>query len=654
MGWGYIWQKTKEFAAGVGNLLFETVIAGCNLIPAVPRLGHALIFDEGTRRVAKHLGYVALWDILIPQALEFVTYELVIKFCENTLIKPYCPKDLEDGEPNCDTMSLYTHGSTLLLCTLMLAKGTLKLGEGAFWLYKFRSRLLKEFHIWIIYTEAPRNLLPNAERHKICDSCSNLSFATASFSFLFTRGAISLLPFVGSYLGDYHNAQYARTTTMPLCDEHQKVNLRESPGMTLAVAGLQELTFYLIKNCLKTYIYIPDYYYEDYKDFLNNFLEDYKDFLKNFLLVCESFLGDCLLIAYIALLAHAKKPKLVDKSTRLNLDPVAAFQEIIQWLIETLMSGVKRLCNKLLSKNDTPFPWLEAFQIAKLGWYHPAADTIRAIMLPCKLQTIEGICTDPIVNKNWSDLRLGLLELLNNILAKRKDVRAQLAIAVAQTAPKPFAYLIHNVLGAQRMLVTVIIFLAVHDKKVVIALRDLKREVQKMDYLGPVTIATSESQVLFRGDDAQQIVPIKPLSSAPENQVKPSDVLAIQELPSNQGLPSRRQNHVKPSDVIATQLFFANQSLSNAPKQQVKISEVITIAPCDVINNGAINNESNTINRSSNVVSVKDYINAGGRNVRPASTLSGYTTMSSYTTMFSRKNSPGNQESTLDKAHQAG
>jgi hypothetical protein len=447
---------------------------------------NSMMHNVPTNTVARHLLQIAREDIL---PLVLVTYT-------NQLIQSHGKNYLEE-EPAYPWLSIKT--------ALQIA---LYLGQAGTWIYKTQKQTQLLVHSAIVTLEAP--ILLNKSRilapSNVCleAQCSTLRFAQGSVrdivTFFATEFVISLIGYVpiaggttASVLSIYHRGRYVLTIVLPeVCNRHQVIYLKEHSELALSLGLGHFSSSFLLNKALEMSTGIPQIYY-------------------------KSAIDQLLLIVQMSVAAHLHLPQPQKESKRTLPDPVLLYQDLIGFLFDVMLLGLKLKIPRMMNARETEafkeslkqLPWDNILKFLQLIHDHPAAQ----ILLPKLLRSTELFLADPIIAYDWEALRTCMITILETIEA----LNQHLAIRLSSLAPEAASTLVQAVFGTPKFINKTLLQLII-DPDVIAVIRKWRSDLQMenfemVEHEQPPTLATV-SEITESPTENFEMLEQEPLSAS--------------------------------------------------------------------------------------------------------------------------------------------
>ena len=458
--------KTRTQA--VVSFSYNTMTHLLNQLSALPDAIHSAVVHQPTRKVAHHLIRVFAED-LVPLVL--VTYA-------SQLIQDKGHAYIEDDNDNAAFIS-----------TASAIQLGLYLVQAASWAYRVRAKTQLLVRMTMITLEAPimLNGAKTQQPMTVCKeaNCSTLRFMQGSLrdiiTFYTTEAAISLVEYlpvaggqIAAALAIYHRGRYVVISVLPdLCNRHHMEYLTQYKELALSAGLGHTMGTWIVDKLIETSTGIPPIFY-------------------------KSVIEQLMLIAEISLIAHLTLPTPVLSSTRTTLDPIRHYQNIIGFIFDTLMLGLKFKIPRMLNTKQ-PSNIKEMLQQLPWSRFSNWIDQIKhrsllSILIPPIAKNLDGFIHDPIVCGNWPAFQ----ETVVSVLKKIRALKDLPAVRLSSSAPDSASTLIWLTLGTPKAFTKVLLQL-INDEDVLRQLLLWQFQLERLTLSTPIAVKPDARMLSLRG-----------------------------------------------------------------------------------------------------------------------------------------------------------
>ena len=518
-----------DAAVGAGLYSYKTIGGLFEQVATIPKFTYSVIFHANTRMVAGHVLRVALEDLL---PLVAVTYT-------NDMIQRHYARDPRDDEQNQAYLGIDT--------AMTVGLGLLNI---ATWTYATRKKMQMTARTIVLTIEAGRNLngVNNAPKMMLCkeQDCSTLRFVQGSIrdtaAYFATEAAISLIgwiPVAGEYmaavLSIHHRGRYIATVVLPdLCNRHQVEYLKEHPELATALGSGHGILSKFAIDGIESLTNVPAIWY-------------------------EAAVTQFMMFTSISMAAHLSLPKPVVESSRLSLDPVAAYQGGIGWLFDTMALGLKVQIPRMLKLPPSNMDWKMignvVGNVVVAVWQHPCARPIEFFLIPRMLRSKTAFTQDPVIEPNWAGLRETSIIAIGSI----EKVKAHVLVKIGMINPKLSATALWYIFGLPQTVVELLLKL-MGNETFMSEVSTLRRKLEAMDNLGVSDMGPSTQgfEVRDRRSLTLKALPEPVEASEPTKKLDPQTIIepvakaksTSTESIVNSGVVKRVAKKMNPEDII--------------------------------------------------------------------------------------------------------
>ncbi|KTD20882.1 Uncharacterised protein [Legionella lansingensis] len=498
-----IWNNATlaDGVNGLFNFSYNTAGRLLEQLPAVPRVARSVV-NPKVRKIAYGIGRIAVEDVL----------PLVVISYSHQLLQEQ-GKDYLHDHPNEAWLSAQT--------VLQLGLWLLWLANGA---YSIRKKTQITVRTTVLALEAGgilNSVKPNPPM-TLCEQekCTTLRFLKGSFRDLIeywaTKAAISFIgyiPGVGGGLAAafniYHDGRYVITLAVPeLCSRHQEQYLREYPELALSHGITHYVLSCYINSMIEHYTGIPSVFY-------------------------GTTMQQFLLIGQIALATQMTLPPPVRESLRNLPDPVAAYNSLVGFIVDTVLLGLKVQIPRLLREQKAPLLSLEdASRYAEVIWSNPVSENVlKPVLVPRMLRSRKAFINDPVIP--WPPLQRRTMHALDNI----NEVKGYMLTKVALLPPSSMtAKVVRSIFGWPKSVVELLLNL-MKNEQFMRQLESIRHTLPALQSGEAPSLPATEG-FLLRGQkqetpeirpplqiegkslDPRQVIPVSQISLQPVDKVK--------------------------------------------------------------------------------------------------------------------------------------
>ena len=525
--WGEnIWPAAN--ARAVASFSYGTITHLFNHLGTLPAVGYSICFHKPTLKVTQHLVRIVARD-LVPLVL--VTYA-------SALIQDKY-QAIVDKDPN----------KNLFISTASAIQYSLYLLQAATWVYSVHAKTRLLVRSTIVTLEAPvmLNGVKTTPPMTVCtdEHCSTLRFMQGSLrdviTYFTTEAAISLIeyvPVVGSpvatALAIYHRGRYVVISVLPdLCNRHHMEYLSEYPELALSAGLNQAAGTWAIDMLIESSTGIPSHFY-------------------------KSAIEQLMLITEMSIAAHLILPKPIPTSARATFDPVRGYQNMVGFMFDTILLGLKIKIPRMLSSKQPAnikyilqrLPWPVIFRFIDLIRQHP----LSHILLPQMVLSLKDFIHDPIVRTNWPALQ----ETLISILKKIQSLKELNAVKISSSVPDSASTLIWLTLGTPKAFTKVLLQL-INDEDVLRQLHLWQYQLERLTLNTQIPVTPDKIVLSLRGQSRTR-------TSAPLPVTPDTIVLAL-----------RSQSHTKTGTLLSSSALKNEQDpvIFTPPMESLSAEDII-------------------------------------------------------------------------------
>lgn len=437
MGW---WSNIKGWGMqgvkGIGRFAFDTTLYMIELLAVAPlKAGNKIIDHDKTRRLASHVGRVAMTDILPLVAFGYFT-GYVVELLERQV------QYLEEENQEQSLVNAY-----LVLQTSIAVVRAINI------IYQTRMGIRSVIHLAALNLESPSafaQINDNNNKRTVCEEqeCNFqrrlLGAVRNEFSYYSTEIALAVLrqapggSVIAPIVKVYHRGGYVISIIfVPLCNRHQVTYRIENPALVVALGLTQALLSALVSYAIEFTTGVPATFYASYVDQITMLIS----------------IGNATQLPLPFPVAESKKP---------IVDPAVALQYVLGVSFDTVAKGIKaqipqivKILKIFFKQPPSDIPWGAIFSLLERIWGHPFARQIEAICLPYLVRSVDGFKKDPIIEPNWEEYRLALIWVIEIIKQVSNDY--SLVINLAKRDPKLAADALSRLFGLNKPLTELLI-----------------------------------------------------------------------------------------------------------------------------------------------------------------------------------------------------
>ena len=378
--WGK-WALGHENTAAAAKSTY-TVVAGLfDQVGAIPRVVYDAVTHPPTRKVAKHLGYIA------GDLAALITFT----FGARMLFEKLFGNEPDNQEPDNGWFN-----STILICFYTLDH-----------IVALRNTLKIQGHLLITNFEAAGLNVTRRPAELCSTSCRPLDAIEGLAGYWATELPLvamqniaipgiprSITSRVIQLIIMRHNGGYLLGSALPeWCDAHRREYVSANSELAFSL-GIGHAISSLLAVSLLENTGIPPAYY-------------------------STVISMLMLIVHMSLVSHMKLPEPKAGSNN-TLDPLGLYQEVVAISVETLMLGLERKIPRMLDagsgKNNLAkliknLPWTRMGNGVVAVWNNRVA----YIILPRFLQNLDNFAKDPVVRDSLPALQKSLITILRGI-----------------------------------------------------------------------------------------------------------------------------------------------------------------------------------------------------------------------------------------------
>lgn len=546
-GWGSSLYNNKPLVNSVnsvGNYSYNTVLGMFELVNAAPKAVHSAVYHPKTRMVAGHVTRIIVEDLL---PLVAVTY--ANDMIQRTG-RDYCEDESDSALLSIDTAIQMGLGLLQLATWTYSVRKKMQIAVRMTVLTMEAGKAFNEVRKESPMTRCIKEQCPILQflQGSIRDTISY--FATeAAISLIgyipYVGGCIAAV------LSIHHHGRYIMTIVLPdLCNEHQVEMLTEyseqalSLGLGhaaltfLAVHGIEYLThvprsFYeaaiqqfmllttvcvaahrplppaITKRGLIKMLADPDKMSSEELKPLINHKSSYASYNSKFWYIKIAADGDLKVVALqpsnvaqLEVLFNGRSNELKEASKkelskitsltghssfRSQHSPVATYQALVGFLVDTFILGLRKQIPRLLSEPSSSISWEVIINDIVKAWQHPYAKKMESLFLPRMLMSARGFSQDPVIAPNWEELRTTLIVAIENIEQIRGKFFVRVGVTIGSLDPEVTARALELTFGAPKTVVKLVLKLMANEA-FMSQLSSARRKLEGLDLNGNVEV----------------------------------------------------------------------------------------------------------------------------------------------------------------------
>lgn len=464
------WKNDPLFinkAKKVGNYVYKVLQGIFQIISRSPDVVYTLATDPPMRTIAKHVGYISVYDVLLTGALSSAWY-LAESLSQEYLL----------DEESADAIKAT---GLLLLSGFFVAKS----------ITNIRNTIQHSVHSAVLTLEFNEQLNKlNTNRFDVCSSdfeqCTVKRYAQgairSTITFYMTEALLRQGDnLITEALSIYHHGNYIMRTLLPgLCDRHQVEYLKEHSELVLSIGLVHFFVKKMMTTTLEESTGVPAVFY-------------------------QAFFSEIALFLVAIAGMSMPLPAAVKESKRTIVDPVLFFQTTMGFLVDTFLAGLKVKFPQMMAQRTSETLWADILGEVIIQGSKLCTQPVKHVILPTMMQSSRQFLSDSVNHSYLERHRENIVFVLNALVSicNHPVVAGLLAIADSSDKAREATAIAVRVKFNVPPEIVILLVKLVHNKAFMEAVQDFRRTLEA---LHPINVSTLESVFnhcdnSLRGDD---------------------------------------------------------------------------------------------------------------------------------------------------------